>query len=217
MAKVTGPLHSSEARGRMGGIIANTWRGASYVKAKTSPAQPRSKLQLQIRAWTTMLVRAWGELNQSQRDSWNEYATAHPGVDWTGNPKRLTGLNWWVRCNLRSLQMGLSGFVSVPTTAAPDALTNFAAANGVLSSVLTWTATGGTDKRVDIYIVGPHSAGMLAKIERAKHKIFASGETGTETIADLIAGTYTFFVRVLDEDNGLASPWVSDTAVVTAA
>ena len=215
MAKLIGPLHSAEARGRVGGLVYNTWRGLSYAKAQCAPSQPRTKLVLQIRAWTTYLVRAWQGLSDAQRATWQEYATSHTETDGMGAPKRLTGLNWWVRNNLRSLHMGLSGFVSVPQVAAPAAPAAFNAANGVGESIVTWTATEGTKMNVGISVVGPHSAGKQGKLTRAKHNSYTAGEAGTVTITLTIPGTYTIFGRVINEDNGLASTWVSDTAVIT--
>jgi len=217
MAKLMNPLLSSEARGRVGGLQVNTWRGIAFAKSNTSPAQPRSSIQLQIRAWTTYLTRKWATLEQSNRNNWNDYARDHPLIDWTGNPKRLTGLNWYVRCGVNLLRQNCALQSNPPTTAAPDAITNFAAANGVLQSVITWTAYPGTDKLVEIWMVGPHTQGRLAKIEQAKYKNVAAGEAATITITGLQVGRYTFFGRCLDEDNGLTSVWVSDTADITAA
>jgi hypothetical protein len=208
---------STEARGSVGGLVYNTWRGVRYIKTNTSPAQPRTQAQLQIRAWTTYLVRLWATIGATARVHWNDYATEHPDIDWTNKPTRLTGLNWYTRCNLRLLYIEHPIITEPPSTAAPTAPELFAAADGILQSILTWTAAGGTDKLADFWIFGPHSAGANAKIERAKHKAFIVGEQGTTTITGLLPGTYTFFARYVDEDNGLVSPWVSNTAVITAA
>ena len=216
MAVLLAPQGSAEARGRLGGIVHNTWRGISYAKAKTSPAQPRSKRQLQIRAWTTMLVRYWGStLSDTNREYWNDYATSHLDLSWTGNPKRLSGLNWFVRCNLRIMDLGVPILTAPPVQAAPDAPTHFAAADGALQSVVTWDAFGGTDITVDIYLVGPHSKGLQAKIERASHFAFPGGEEGTITLTPLRVGRYTVFARAIRELEGLTSPWVSDICDIT--
>jgi hypothetical protein len=211
------PLQSSEARGRVGGTIYNTWRGTRYAKQQTSPAQPRTQLQLQIRAWTTYLVRLWATITALQRSNWTDYATSHPEIDWTNSPKRLTGLNWYVRCNLRLLQNDLPIVPDPPATAAPAPPEAFAAAGGVLQSILTWTPDAGTDIIAEIWAFGPHSAGVAAKIQRASRTAAAPGESGTKTITNLSPGTYTFWARFTDENNGLASTWVSATAVITAA
>jgi len=215
MAKVIGPLHSTEARGVIGGLIYNTWRGIRNIKRMTSPAQPRTQRSLQIRAWTIRLVRAWQSLSAGNQGLWNDYAAAHPLIDWTGIAKRITGANWYVALGLRLLDMGKSLVSTPPLTVAPDPPEAFAAANGAGSSVLTWTATAGTDKTLDYWVYGPHSPGLRAKIQRAKHYKYCAGESGTDTFTPGTTGLFTFFARMLDEDNGLSSTWVSDTATIS--
>ena len=207
---------SIEARGRIGGLIANSWRGISYVKAWSSPAQPRTKIQLQIRAWTAYLIRLWQTIGDTAHDAWNDYAVAHPAIDWTGNPKRLAGVNWYLRCNLRLLQNGLDIIAAPPAVPAPAAVTDFACSDGVLSSAVTWTPTEGTNLLVEIWVHGPHSKGLNGSITRAKRISGVPGESGATALNDLIVARYTVFCRVIDEDTGLASPWVSDTCDPTA-
>jgi hypothetical protein len=216
MVKVLNPLNSTEARGRMGGIQYNTHRGMNFAKTQTAPAQPRSQKVLQIRAWQTQLVRAWAGLTANERLHWNNYAASHTETDGMGATKRLTGLNWFTRCNIRLLQNSKSTFTEPPATAAPDAVVLLAAADGVLSSTVSWTATAGTDKMVELFVFGPHSKGLNAKIQRAKRITGVTGESGATSLNDLTPGRYTVFARVLDEDNGLVSTWVSDTADITA-
>jgi hypothetical protein len=133
-----------------------------------------------------------------------------------GQTKRLSGANWFVRCNLRLLQNGFSVVAEPPATPAPDAPVNLVAADGVLSSGVSWTVMGGTDKTVELFVFGPHSKGAQAKLERAKRVTGVTGESGATSLNDLSPGRHTVFARTLDEDNGLVSPWVSDTADVTA-
>ena len=217
MAKVTSPHAGSESRGRVGGLVHNVWRGISYVKAASSPAQPRTARQLKIRAWTTMLVRYWGTtLSDAERGYWNDYAATHPDVDWTGNPKRLTGLNWFVRLSIRLLDLGQAIVRTPPAIAGPDAPAAFAAANGILQSVLTWTVPTYAYVYINIYDTGVISKGQIPKMERAKHKAYGAASSGTQTITALSPGRHSFFARMIDVTNGLASPWVTDPADITA-
>ena len=217
MAKLMMPQGSTEARGRVGGLVHNDWRGISYVKAASSPSQPRSARQLQVRAYTTRLVRYWATtLSAIERGWWNDYAVTHPDIDWTGNSKRLTGLNWFVRCTLRLLDMGRPIAESPPATAAPDPIVSYQALNGVLSSQQIWQLGPGTDLQVDLWRQGPHSVGAIAKIERAKHDSYTAYEVDSLTVSNLAPGRHTFFARIISEANGLASPWLQDFADVSA-
>lgn len=215
MAKVLDPLRSSEARGRIGGTIYNTSRGVKYVKSFTSPAQPRSARVLFIRAVCQKFTRGWQALDSAVRIAWNDYAALNPEIDWTGQPIRKSGLNWYVRCNVRLMDAGQAAAGDPPAEAAPDGLFNFAAANGVGESICTWSATAGTGFQVEVFRQGPISAGVQPKRERASFAARVIGESGTVTVTGLSPGTHAFFARVLSENTGLISTYVLDSAVVT--
>lgn len=217
MAKLVGPLHSSEARGRLGGVIYNSYRGKSTAKSWKSPSQPRSAAQMLQRAFATTITRAWSLLTPLNRTNWNNYAVAHLLTDWTGQPKRITGANWYMRCSSLLKKTGSAVQANSPTDPAPDAVELFSAATGILQSVLTWTAGGPTTTYVQIMLVGPHTAGSNPTILRAKHNSFIYGNLGTATVNGLLKGTETFFARRVSALNGLASPWVKASAVITSA
>jgi hypothetical protein len=162
-----------------------------------------------------MIARKWQTLGVDPIAHWNAYAVSHKEIDWTSNPKRLSGMNWYVRCNLRLLDLAKPLITEPPSIPAPNPLESFAATNGSGSSALTWTPTGDWGDYVDIFVFGPHSAGVAAKIERASHNVYTQGPSGTVTIASLQPGTYTFWARVIYQDNGLASTWVSASALVS--
>jgi hypothetical protein len=215
MAKVIGPLNSTEARGVIGGLIYNTWRGIRTVKRMTSPAQPRTQRALKIRALSIRLVRHWQTLSDLVQSQWTTYATNHPLIDWTGVPKRATGCNWFLGLNARLLDAGFTLVETPPTLPAPDPLAAFAAADGDGQSILTWTPTAGKNLLANIWFQGPHSAGRTGKLERAHLAEYVPGESGTLTLDNLLPGKYTFWGRVVSEDDGQASTWVSDTATVS--
>jgi hypothetical protein len=66
-----------------------------------------------------------------------------------------------------------------------------------------------------IFIHGPHSPGVQGKFPKAKFKTYAQGPSGTITLTPLTPGTYTIYCRCIYVGTGLASAWVSDSAVVT--
>lgn len=217
MAKLLGPLHSSEARGRMGGLVFNTWRGGATCKAKHAPAQPRTSLQLVARARASQLARMWGTtLDAADRLSWNDYAVAHQDKDWTGTNVRLSGLNWFIRCNTRMLAMGYAAVHTAPLVAAPDPIVSFQALDQALSLRIMWQAAAGTDLQAEFWLEGPFSLGRLPKIERASHNCFHAAQTPDFSISPLSVGHYEVYARILNEANGLASTWLHDSGEVTA-
>jgi len=196
-------------------MVWNTWRGLATVKHKSAPAQPRSERQLLVRSIAIRLARTWQSLTEGQRTSWRTYATLHPITYWSGGTKRLTGLNWFVGCNTALLLAAQDQINSAPTDPAPDPPTGVAATGGIGQLSIAWTDPSGETDFLQLWLHGPHSPGVLGKIQRATFNSYAAGADSPQVITGLMAGTYTVYVRTFDHATGLTSPWVSDTADVT--
>lgn len=212
MAKVINPLLSIEARGRMAGLVYNTWHGISYVKAHSGPNQPNTAAQLAARARLVTIGAAWRGLTQVQRDAWGVYADAHPESDWTGNPLRLTGQNWYIRCNVQLDRIGVAAIADPPAVAAPDAVVGWANELTVADLTVEWTAPLLTDW-VDIFALGPVSTGVDPKFEHATcyDTVIASTVTPFIIVLAVPSGRWRCWGRVIDVATGLTSPWSSDT------
>lgn len=215
MAKVSGPLHSSEARGRMGGLVFNTWRGLSTVKSQTAPAQPRSALQLATRAWGVFLVRYWASLLAVNRTGWNTYATNHQETDGMGAPKRLTGLNWYVRLNQRLMKMGKTRIDVAPIINAPPQPLSFSTPSVVGYIRCIWAGDATNDYHMWVHADGPHSPGRIGSLTKSKFIGHSDAALADFPITPMSPGTYTVFARYVDGLSGLASPWISTIATVT--
>lgn len=211
MPKVKNPLLSAEARGGIGGLVYNTWRGINYVKTNTSPTGQGTQKRLAAQALLTNISRDWQSLTNAQRTAWSQYAIDHPVSDWTGSPKRLTGMNWFTHCNINLARVSGTPVTDPPADPAPDAVTGFAVALATGDITLDWTAPTGAGFSLEIWEVGPISAGRTPKIQQAHFKSTVEAATVTPlTIeAAAAAGRWTFFVRVLDTTQGLVSTWVS--------
>jgi hypothetical protein len=168
-----------------------------------------------MRAFCTTIARRWAILTAPQREGWIAYATAHPDTDWTGSPKRATGLNWFVRCSTRLLDMAKAVVDTAPVVAAPANVAALVATGGSGQISCAFTPAGGTDTTIDLWTHGPKSAGVISSIIKAKHRIYGPGETSPLVIPTLPAGLYTVYARMVSEVNGLSSAWVSATATVT--
>jgi hypothetical protein len=217
MVKILDPMGSTEARGRIGGRVFNTWRGISYVKNNTAPAQPRSAKQLLLRSRAIALVRKWQTIGSIKQGWWNDFAATHTETGSMGVTKRLTGANWYVRLNTRLAELGTAPIDTPPAIPAPAGVTGFVLTPGALSFQFNWTQELTGVCKIEVWICGPHSPGRLGKIERAKLVSFWDAEAvGPEVIANLAPGTYTVFARLITEADGQVSPWVSSTVVVSA-
>lgn len=216
MAKVLMPLLSTEARGRMGGLVYNTWHGINYVKAHTSPNQPGSAAQLAARSRVQQLSQAWKDLSDAERDSWNAYALEHLKPDFTGTPRRVTGFNWYVACSVQLLRLSKALVDTAPEVDAPDPPDGVVLADGTNKLTLDWTAEAGTDLSIELFLYGPHSAGRVGKIEQATScNIWTAETVGPVDAKDpAAAGTYSGWARIISETTGLTSTWVKYSVAV---
>lgn len=217
MAKVTQPLGSIEARGSVGGLTYNTWRGIRTVKTRSGPAALPSPLMLQILAYAASATTTWKTITQAERDRWNAWAVDRREPMWTGQDKRLTGYNWFVRLQVRQQLLG-----NIPDDFPPNYAIKWSIENLRLDLIagdmlLWWTDPGIPDVNdyyVEIYRAGPLSAGRNATIHDAFRvtavQFFLEGYSWSAPAP----GTYTCFARLLHY-NGLVTPFQSARLTVT--
>jgi hypothetical protein len=207
MAKVVGPLHASEARGKSGGLVYNSWRGFATVKAKHAPAQPQTAKQLAARAICVTAARAWQLL--ANQAAWNYYASIHTLVDWTNSPKRLSGANWYVMLSTRLARRAIAPVITPPVSAAPDPVTALTAAGDLTNVEIDWDPTPGPTINVEIWIDGPRSPGRLGSLNKARWNMDGVGTVGAANTGPLFQGQYTFYVRAISLEDGQVSPFIS--------
>jgi len=217
MAKVIGPLHSSEARGAVGSLVYNTWRGISYAKSRSGPTVTQSEDQQALRALTAAATTAWQALSDIERRAWDYYATEHVETDWTGNGKRLSGYNWFVRLNVRA-QLIEQSISDSPPTEHPAYLLE-----GLIVDQFPPYIRARCDEPVqlsdlslylELWVTDSHSAGRHMPVELADRKSYCD-------VADQPAlwrypgpGIHTAFCRFVLA-NGIAYPFQHKRVQVT--
>ena len=94
-----------DARGSIGGQTASRNRFGNYLRARTTPVNPRSSKQNKVRAVVQYLAQYWSNtLTQAQRDGWEVYAAAITRTNKLGAQIKLTGFNHFIRSNTPLLQ-----------------------------------------------------------------------------------------------------------------
>lgn len=216
MAKILNPLMSAEARGKIAGIIYNTWRGISYAKIFTAPAQPQTQKQLNIRSYMTEAVRSWRSLTSAQRSGWSTYANTHTELDWTGNPRRITASNWYCRCYVLAKLLALNPITTAPTVAAPAAPAGLALTTSAGAIGVNVSTPSVANVYLDIRGYTVDSAGQKSDFKQARMLSQpVSTVTKPVTISGLPSGeTAHIFVRSLSGTTFLGSPYVVSSTVV---
>lgn len=97
MAKVTGPLFSVDARGKIGdSLVFMGWRGLKTVRSYTVPANPQTEEQMRVRDNFTAAVAMWSDLTGADQTAWRNLAAgqAYSGFnDFVGRVKTQLDAN----------------------------------------------------------------------------------------------------------------------------
>lgn len=170
MATTKAPLFGLGASGALGGsIVFSSWRGRTYVRTLSIPANPKSGLQVGMRASMRFITQDFTNLSVSQKAAWDTLAAV----------TNITQLNAQVADAQRRTRVnnGVRRGPSESSGTAADAAASLAAADQPKSLVLSWVAGA----------AAPEYAWMLFR---------SSSGTFTEDVSNLIrivkASTLTF-------------------------
>lgn len=100
MAKVTGPLLSIDASGKIGeSIVFTRWRGTKVVRQFVKPANPNSAAQQTQRGYLTTAIDKWvKEFQPVTQQGWRDFQAGQP----------ISGVNEWVKRAIEGLKDGLT-------------------------------------------------------------------------------------------------------------
>jgi hypothetical protein len=155
----------------------------------------------------TWLAQEWSALDEQQRAAWTQWANDHPTQSWTGTPKRITGQNLFVACNLRRLLT--CGAITYDAPTHELEIPNPVVTAGADPSIITfwWDVIPDVPPYLfwmDVWLTKPLSPGRKPTIHLADRKFAIPYHYETSTIEDLAAGRYGLYTRLID-DQGLAT------------
>jgi len=73
--------------GRIGDVVASTWKGIKYVKEFKKPANPRTEKQQRNRKLFKEAIEKWQRLPKEEKEKWNKKAAE----------KKLSGYNLMIK------------------------------------------------------------------------------------------------------------------------
>lgn len=116
MVKLTGPMLSRAASGTLAGQLTFGFSGTTpTLRKKPTPKQPRSGLQISMRAMMTFLSKQWKNLTTNQQETWNL----------CGTHKRLDAYHRYLGHNLERWRNKRPPTKEYPAAAAMDLLHSF--------------------------------------------------------------------------------------------
>lgn len=75
MVKVSAPMMSLDASGKLGGtLVFSKWKGRNYVRSLVKPANPKSGGQVGVRAMFKFLAQIWNGLTDANKATWQDRA-----------------------------------------------------------------------------------------------------------------------------------------------
>jgi hypothetical protein len=145
MANIQFSALVNDARNKQGGTVFTKTRFGAMNRRKTSPVQPRTSYQTQVRSLFTLLTKRWGStLTNAQRAAWISLAQANPRTNVFGNNIILTGLQMYVALNRNLQSIGVTIIDDAPGSLAVGAPGTITLANAV-GPPTTFTVDGGTE------------------------------------------------------------------------
>jgi hypothetical protein len=208
MAKVTGPLMSLTASGTVGKTLTfSNWNGRAYVRNHVIPNNPKSALQVGVRAMFGFLAAAWAAISANDKASYDEAA----------NAQQISAFNEFMQNN-----MNLWKNNEAPSQNTADAKAH----TGTTISAHTYT---GGENHVDISLTLTTASNQwgvaifrdTAEITAQSYSkciavIPVNGETSlTYVDSGLEAGTYHYRAVPFTDDGDLGTLLADGTAAVT--
>jgi hypothetical protein len=113
--KFTSQVYSAVS-GSIGGITYAHNTGGMYARARAIPTDPASSFQQVLRNAIGALTTRWlTTVTAAQRAAWDTFAQNVPILDALGQPRLISALAWYIKCNSLRLQAGVAVVDAAPT------------------------------------------------------------------------------------------------------
>ena len=134
MVKVLAPALSLEASGSLGGaLVFSTWKGRPYVRTLVKPTNPKSEMQVGIRAMMKYLGQHWASIKTADEHYWEDLA----------ENANISTFNAYIKENMSQWRNGLppSSIYPAPRVQSPTAIASLGTAPGPRNVALTYQLT----------------------------------------------------------------------------
>ena len=207
----------SEGRGSLNGTVFSRNSAGAYMRAKVSPAQPRTARQQQVRQQLSAASAAWRSLTEDQRKAWIAAAAEANRINVFGDNMPLTGHQLFVRLARNAQEAGVPILTDPPQIQATTGLTTLTltAASSPATLSLDFTPSPlGTDVKLLVDATDTLSPGISYAGGKYR-RIMVSAAAATSPLDILSAWQAKFgtlvagqkiFVRVSAVDTTLLVP-----------
>ena len=217
----------SDMSGKLNGSVASRNRGGQYLRNKTTPLNPQTAQQVQVRNQFGIISGSWRALTDNDRASWNDSAVNFPYTNVFGDVKYLSGFNLHQQLNTNLRLIGRPVLVNAPVPQEVPTVTVTVPLIDVSDEIMNANIMrSGIDVngRVLIYATPGMSAGISYMKNRFR-LIGHSNTTGVQNIWGMYVAEFgipavgtRIFIRVagVRGDTGQVSPAVQSSGTVVA-
>jgi len=133
MARITFSPLITAASGKVKDTVFSKWKGRAYIRARVTPANPRTAAQTAVRQSLARCVTMWQSFEVQLKSAWQLYA----------GPYSISGYNAWMKLNRASEQAG-TALLTSPVNNDVLPTSDLAAVSGGFSGEIdiTWSDPG---------------------------------------------------------------------------
>lgn len=190
--KIKFGMMMTDGRGKLGGQVASKNRAGAYVRTKTSPVNPQSIAQSQVRSSFAAVSALWRGLSDQNRASWNEAVNNWQRTDVFGDLKTPSGFNLFMRlCTplqnaFNDVIIGLYAPTPVEMPALSEVTATYVTGTSALNLVTTVAGNLDLSEYVyNVYATAPQSAGKSFVKNEFRLLGWVEADAPTRNIAEL--------------------------------
>lgn len=163
-----GPMGGGAASGKVGSHVASHNKGGQYLRARTTPTNPNTVFQQEVRNAVRTLSSGWNNLTEGQRADWNVYAANTTLRNRLGDQIKISGISHYVRSNTPRFQAALTFINDAPAIFDLGDVNNSVSTFDVgtttgtltLDATSNWITENGSANQMLVYVSRPQNIGI---------------------------------------------------------
>jgi hypothetical protein len=190
-----GPHGGGAASGAIGSSVAAHNTGGQYLRARTTPTNPRTAFQQEVRNAVRTITSRWNTITADERESWAIYAANTSFKNRLGDSIKLSGIANYVRSNTPRVQAGLAIIDQGPPIFDTGDVNSgiltldFGTTTGTLTldPSSDWLITNPSSNNMTVFISRPQNAGVNFFNGPYRLAAVINGSSGSVTPAQVIS------------------------------
>ena len=210
MAKLTSPLYSEEAHGRVGAVVYRNWRGAATASVMPCVHKRHTPLVRRTLSRMSPARKRWTRMKARERAAWRHHVREVKLLKQYNINPNWTGYDWWIRCALIVDYVGAVHLGKPPSEPMASCLESLSPVQLGVAILVNYDYHLGETvwtHWIEVRIMGPHSPGRSPRLKDCKRAGSWYLGQGPLIRVNEQPGLYTLFARTVDSQ-GLTSPHI---------